>query len=167
MAYDSSADCFIKIGNIEGECLRKGLEKWIEISNFNFGATQTATGGFGGGQSGAARVSFSDLTFSKRMEKSSPHLIKAMFEGKVFDDATLVARRAGMKDGQPVRYLVWEFKEVLVSGHGFGGGSDGEIPLENVSLRFAIEKMNYREVKDGSPQGPISEGWDSKLNKSA
>lgn len=167
MAYDSSGDCFIKIGDIEGECRRKGLENWIEISNFNFGATQTATGGFGGGQSGAARVSFSDLNFSKRMDKSSPKLIQAMFQGKVYDTAQLVSRRAGLKDGQPVRYLVWELKQVLVSGHSFGGSSDGEIPMENCSLRFEEEKMHYREVIDGQPQGPISEGWNAKKNVKA
>ncbi|MCL4797799.1 MAG: type VI secretion system tube protein Hcp [Bryobacteraceae bacterium] len=167
MAYDSSADCFLKLGDIDGECRRKGLENWIEISGFNFNATQTAAGGYGGGQSGAARVSFGDLTYQHRMDKASPKLMQAMFQGKVFDEAQIVARRAGLKDGTPVRYLVWELKEVLVSGHGFGGGSDGEFPMENCSLRFAIEKMHYREVVDGQPQGPISSGWNSKTNKEA
>jgi len=164
MAYDSTGDHFLKIEGIEGECLRTGLENWIEIESFNFAASQTATGGFGGGQTGAARVSFQDLSFSKRMDKSSPKLIQSMFKGQVFDKATVVSRRTGLKDGKPVRYLVWELEQVLVSGHSFGGSSSGEIPNESVSLRFEVEKMHYREVVDGQPQGPISAGWNAKKN---
>lgn len=164
MAYDSSGDHFLKIEGIDGESLRKGLENWIEIESYSFGATQTSTGGFGGGQSGAARVSFHDLSLSKRMDRATPKLAQAMFQGKVFDKATLVSRRAGLKDGQPVRYLVWEFEQVLIGGHSFAGSSTGEIPTESVSLRFEAEKMHYREVLDGQPQGPISEGWNAKKN---
>lgn len=167
MAYDSSGDHFLKIEGIEGECKRTGLEGWIEMENYSFGAHQTASGGFGGGQSGAARVSFQDITIAKRMEKSSPKLTQAMFKGHVFDKATIVSRRTGLKDGKPVRYLVWELENVLVSGHSFGGSSSGEIPTESVTLRFESEKMHYREVIEGQPQGPVSAGWNVKKNTEA
>mgnify|MGYP001233739479 CR=1 FL=1 len=165
MAYDSSADFFLKIEGIDGECKRAGLEKWIELNSWSWGASQVASGGFGAGQSGSARVSFGELQFSMRMNSASPKIMSAMFQGKVFNKAKLVCRRAGGKDGKPINYLEMDFDQVLVAGQGFGGGSDGEFPMENLQLRFETIKMAYSQVKEGQKQGAIRMGWNAKTNK--
>lgn len=165
MAIDSSADYFLKIEGIDGESTQTGVEKWIALNHFSWGATQQASGAFGSGQSGTSRVAFSDISFSMKMNAASPKLCQAMFEGKVFDKAKLVCRRRGLKDGKPLNYLEIELKNVLVSSHNFSGGSDGDMPTESIGLRFEGQKFAYEQVVQGQKKGKVQTGWDVKENK--
>lgn len=165
MAYDSSADYFLKLDGIDGECTHTGHEKWLELESFSWGASQPSSGGFGAGQGGVARVSFQDFSFNQRMNAASPKLCQAMFEGKVFNKAKLVCRRRGGKDGKPINYLEVELGEVLVSSHSFSGSGTGEIPTEGFSLRFETQKTAYEQVEKGQKKGKIQTSWDSKQNK--
>lgn len=165
MAIESSADYFLKIQGIDGESTQTGVEKWIALNSFSWGASQHASGSFGSGQSGTSRVSFSDMNFSMKMNAASPKLCQAMFEGKVFDKAKLVCRRRGLKDGKALNYLEIDLKNVLVCAHSFSGGSDGDIPSESVGLRFEAQQFAYEQVVEGQKKGKVQTGWDVKQNK--
>jgi type VI secretion system secreted protein Hcp len=165
MALSLSTDFFLKIEGIPGESKRSGHEKEMELLSFSFGATQTGTAELGSGQTGAARVEMQDFHFVKPVDSSSPKLVQHMFTGKFIPAATFSARRIGLEDGKPLKYMIWEFKNLVISSHSFNGAGAGDVPMESISFRFEEVKCYYREIKAGVPQGPISAGWNVKTNK--
>jgi len=160
-----STDYFLKIQDIAGESVRKGKEEHIEMLSWSFGCSQAGTAELGSGLAGSGRVSMNDFHFSKLSDKSSPKLLQHLFTGKYIPKAWAYARRIGLEGAEPLDYFVIEFEQLIISSCGFGGTGDGDVPSENVSFRFAKVKFHYREIKEGKPQGPISGGWDVKLNK--
>ncbi len=161
----AAVDFYLKIEGIEGESLKTGHENQIEILSFSFGASNNATAGVGSGQSGAGRVNMQDFHFTSPTSKASPKLIQSMFEGKMVPSAVLVGRRAGLKSGKAIKYMVWDLKNVVVSGHSLAGSVGDDIPVENFSLRFEEVSLKYKSVKAGEGEGAINGGWNLKTNK--
>lgn len=164
MAQDA-VDFYLKIEGIDGESKKTGHENQIEILSWSFGCSNAGTAGIGSGQSGAARVAMQDFNFMKYTDKSSPKLIQSMFEGKMVPSATLVGRRAGLKDGKAAKYMVWEMKNVVVSSHSLSGSGGGDLPAESFSLRFEEVSLKYKSIKAGASEGAINGGWNLKTNK--
>ncbi len=63
-----------------------------------------------------------------------PKLALACCDGKHFDDATLVVRKAGEK---PVEYIKIKMEEVLITSISTGGSGGEDRLTENVTLNFA------------------------------
>ena len=160
-----AVDFYLKLDEIEGESLKTGHENQIEVLSWSFGCSNAGTAGVGSGQGGAGRVSMQDFNFSKYADKSSPKLIQAMFEGKMVPSATLVGRRAGLKDGKAAKYMVWEMKNVVVSSHSLAGSAGDTLTHENFSLRFEEVSVKYKSIKAGASEGSINGGWNLKTNK--
>lgn len=161
----AAVDFYLKLDGVEGESKKKGHENEIEILSFSFGASNNATAGVGSGQSGAGRVNMNDFSFMSPTSKASPKLIQAMFEGKMVPKAVLVGRRAGLKSGKATKYMVWEMKNVVVSGHSLAGSVGDDIPVESFSVRFEEVSLKYKSVKAGESEGAINGGWNLKTNK--
>src|SRR5512136_3197822 len=65
---------FLKLDGIEGEA----QDGWIEIESWSWGASNhAATGG-----AGAGKVSFSDLTVMKKLDKATPLILDAALSGQ-------------------------------------------------------------------------------------
>ena len=111
-----------------------------------------------GGGSGAGKVNVQDISFTKYIDKTSPDLMLAASNGKHFDNATLIVRKAGEK---PVEYLTIKLEQVLVTSLSTGGSGGEDRLTENVSLNFAKVKLIYKAQKaDGSKDADITYGWD-------
>ena len=91
----------------------------IDLESFSWGETNQGTAAAGGG-GGAGKVSMQDFHFVTRVNKASPVLFLSCASGKHIKEAILTVRKAG-KDQQD--YLVFKFKDVLVSSYQIGGGS--------------------------------------------
>jgi hypothetical protein len=100
------------------------------VVSWSWGVTNSATIGSGGGGAGAGKATFDDLTFTKKLDASSPKLLDAVASGKHFADATLVVTA----DGTTTTY---KLKQVFVTAvkQSDDGSSDAN-PLEKVSLTF-------------------------------
>ncbi len=158
-----AVDFFIKIGDIKGEAQDKTHKDEIDVTSWNWGAHQEGTFAKGGG-GGAGKVSFTDLTFTHFIDKSTPTLFIHLASGKHIEDALLTCRRAG-GDSQ-VEYLKIKLSNLLVSNVNSGGSSGEEIPIETVTLNFAKVEIEYQQQsKDGAKMGgPVKAGWDLKEN---
>lgn len=158
-----ASDMFIKIGDIKGETSDNTHKEEIEVLSFSYGATQTGSSAAGSG-GGAGKVSLSDLSFVKRLDKSSPVLFVKCCTGEHIKDAMLVVRKAG---GTQLEYLKIKLTDVLVSSIRPGGSAHGEdIPMEEVSLNFTKIEVTYQQQgADGKAMGgPVSGGWNLKTN---
>ena len=88
---------------------------------WSWGMSNSGSAHLGGG-SGAGKVNVQDLSFTKYIDNSSPDLMLACCNGKHFDSALLVVRKAGEK---PLEYLKVTMTEVLITSVSTGG-SGGE-----------------------------------------
>src|ERR1041384_8656459 len=87
-------DMFIKIGELKGESRDKVHKDEIDVLAWSWGVSNSGSAHVGGG-AGAGKCNVQDVSFTKYIDKSSPDLMLACCNGKHFDKATLIVRKAG------------------------------------------------------------------------
>ena len=141
-------DYFLKLDGIDGSSADKDFAKWIEITSWSWGETQS--GDFsGGGGGGAGKVTLQDFHFVAKFDKSSPVLFLSCATGKHIKSGILIGRnnRAGAGGEQ---FIKMTLGDVLISSYQTGAATDA-LPTDQVSLNFA--KI---EIQDA--------GFDSRTN---
>jgi type VI secretion system secreted protein Hcp len=138
----------LKFGSIKGESGATAHKEEIEILSWSWGATNP-TNISGSGMS-AGKVSMSDLSFTKKVDKSSPKLLELCITGKHVDLATLYcSKQTG--DKKPADFLTIKLKEVYVSSFHCGGSEGEDVGTESLSVTYADINYDYKEQKpDGS-----------------
>jgi type VI secretion system secreted protein Hcp len=159
-----AVDIFLKIAEIKGESKDAKHKDEIQLKSFQWGATNKATGGFGGG-SGAGKVAVKDIVIKKFVDKSTPYLTQYCCTGKHLSSgpeaAVLTIRKAGDK---PLEYLKMKLWDVFISG--YDTDCEGELVMETVTLNFSKFEVDYIEQKqDGTGGAPVTAGFDLKANK--
>src|SRR5271157_960167 len=128
----------LKFGNIKGESAASKHKDEIEIMSWSWGASNPTTI-VGSGMS-AGKVSMSDLSFTKRVDKASPKLLELCITGNHVDQATLTcSKQTGQKT--PDDFLTIKLKEVYVSSFQAGGSSGEDVGTESLSITYG--SMNY------------------------
>lgn len=154
-------DQFIKIGSLSGESVDKTHKDDIDVLAWSWGMSNSGSAHVGGG-AGAGKVNVQDLSFTKYIDKSSPDLMLACCNGKHFDKATLVVRKAGEN---PLEYLKITMTEVMVVAVSTGGSGGEDRLTENVVLNFAKVKVDYKEqTKDGTAGASPTMTWNIAEN---
>ena len=69
-----ATDAFLKIDGIDGESTDKKHKNWIEILSYSHGMSQPSSIASGTGGLTAERVSMSDFSVMKVLDKASPTL---------------------------------------------------------------------------------------------
>jgi hypothetical protein len=88
-----------------------------------------------GPSASAAKVKAHDLSFTQKVNKASPLLLKACATGKHFPAVKIIARKAGK--GQQ-EFLVIKMQDVIITSvQDTPSGGGGKQPQEHVSLNFA------------------------------
>lgn len=159
-----SVDMFLKIDGIPGESTDDKHKNEIDVLSWSWGMTQSGTRQSGPG-GGSGKVSVSDMTFSKYVDKATHNIIGACAGGKHIKEALLTVRKAG--DDAPVEYMKITMKEIIISSYNTGGSKDGlDRVEETVTLNFAEFKVEYTEqTKDGTPGSTVSAGYNMAQNK--
>lgn len=156
-----AVDYFIKIDGIEGESADSKHKGEIELLSFSWGLTNPGTFGRGAG-GGAGKASFQDFHFVARTSKASPKLFQACASGSHVKSALLTARRVGKEQ---LEFLKYKFSEVVVSAFQTSG-SDGDGPVDQISLNYAKVELEYRpQSPSGKLEAPVKAAWDLKSNK--
>jgi type VI secretion system secreted protein Hcp len=140
----SASDIHLKLNGIKGESTSVPHKDEIDVENWTWGVS-TAPGA-GGGGAGAGRASFTDLSFTHRVDRASPELWKACATGRHVRDAVLSVARSGAGTQD---YLVVKLSDVSVTSVALADtAADALVPLESVSLAFAKVEYSYK------PQNP-------------
>jgi type VI secretion system secreted protein Hcp len=161
-----AADIFAKIGDIKGESLDAKHKGEIEVLSWSWGLTHAGSrsGGGGGGGGAEGKASFHDLSFTHKIDKASPVLMRACATGVHLKEATITHRKAGK--GQQ-EFLIFKMNDLIVTGVTNGDDSEGG-QLETVSLAFAKIDLEYKPQKaDGSLDAGIHFKYDLKAQKEA
>ncbi|HEY3382761.1 MAG TPA: type VI secretion system tube protein Hcp [Vicinamibacterales bacterium] len=138
----SAADAFIRFDGVEGESTHKDHRDWMVVSSFSFDQLARAQG--------SGRVSFHDISVTKRVDKASPALAKAAASGRHFPTATVSVRKAG---GGQQEYLVVKLQDIMVSSYRTAGGGNAQ------TESFVLNASNATVENAGAPaQGPGVKG---------
>jgi type VI secretion system secreted protein Hcp len=155
-----ASDIFAKIGDIKGESLDDKHKDEIEVLSWSWGVTNAAKVTGSGG--GAGKASFHDLSFTHKIDKASPVLMKGCATGQHLKAATITHRKAGK--GQQ-EFLIIKMNDVLITAVTDTDSSE-DAHLETVSLVFAKVDLEYRPQKaDGSLDAGIHFKYDIKAHK--
>ncbi len=156
-------DMFIAIGALKGESVDKTHKDKTDVLAWSWGMSNSGSAHIGGG-AGAGKVNVQDISFTKYIDKTTPDLMLSCANGKHFDKATLIVRKAGEK---PLEYLTITMTEVLVSSISTGGSGGEDRLTENVTLNFAKVKVDYKEqTKDGTAGASPTMTWNVAENAS-
>ena len=156
-----AVDMFIKIGDLKGESKDKTHKQWVDVLAWSWGLSNSGSAHTGGG-AGAGKVNVQDLSFTKYVDSCTPALLLAGCNGKHYDDAQLIVRKAGEK---PVEYIKIKLTEVLITSVSTGGSGGEDRLTENVTLNFAKVAFDYVPQDDkGSPGTAIPMSWDISAN---
>lgn len=143
-------DCFLKLEGIPGESKDKEHTDWIDVLGWQWGVSQAGTMHMQGG-GGGGKASFSDLSVSAPIDKSTPILMQKCAKGTHIPKATLINRKAG---DSPLEYMKIEMKDVMVTSVSTSGTSGDMDPGFSYTLNFAEIKVSYQEQdKTGAAKG--------------
>jgi type VI secretion system secreted protein Hcp len=156
-----ASDIFAKIGDIKGESIDDKHKDEIEVLSWSWGITNAVKAG-GGGGGGTGKASFHDLSFTHKIDKASPVLMKGCATGQHLKEATITHRKAGK--GQQ-EFLIIKMNDVVITAVA-EDDNDENGRLETVSLAFAKVDLEYRPAKaDGSLDAGIHFKYDIKAHK--
>src|SRR3954464_481444 len=140
-----ASDIFAKIGDIKGESLDSKHKGEIEVLSWSWGLANSGSVGHGGG-GGAGKATFHDLSFTHKIDKASPLLMKGCATGQHLKEATITHRKAGKSQQE---FLIIKMNDVIVTSVTNGESQDSHV--ESVSLAFAKVDLEYKPQKrDGS-----------------
>jgi type VI secretion system secreted protein Hcp len=159
-----AVDMFIKIDDIEGESVDDVHAGEIDVLSWSWGMSQSGTTHSGPG-GGAGKVNVQDLSFTHYVDKASANLMKMCCNGKHFEEATLVVRKAGET---PLEYMIITMKGGLISSVSTGGSGGEDRITENITLNFSEFKTEYvPQMADGSGDASVIVGWNIANNVDA
>jgi type VI secretion system secreted protein Hcp len=154
-------DYFLKLDTVPGDSHDAHHPGEIDVISFSWGESNIGSPG-GGGGAGGGRVDVEDFHFTTLTGSASPKLMVLCANGKHVQTAVMVARRPGNSQQE---YLKLTFTDLTVTAYHVSG-STGDVPVDEVSLRFARIQIDYRPQKpNGSLGSAIHGGWDVKQNK--
>ncbi|MDE1167004.1 MAG: type VI secretion system tube protein Hcp [Pseudomonas sp.] len=160
-------DAFLKIDGIPGEATDAQFKDWIEIQDFDVGASQTASisaTSSGGASSGRAKLG--DFYLKKLFDKSTPKLHEACCSGKHFKEITISINRAG---GDKIKFFDIILEEAIITSVGLTGNGtiENSFPDETIRINYGRIKMIYTQQlrSDGTGSGQVTAGWDAISNK--
>ena len=121
----------------------------IDVLAWSWGLSNSGSAHMGAGQ-GAGKANFQDISFTKYIDLASTKLMTSCATGTHIKEAKLVIRKAG---GSPLEYLLIDLSDCLISSYSTGGSGGEDRLTENVSLNFAIVKIDYKTQKEDGTEG--------------
>ena len=155
-------DAFIKLDGIEGESSDSKHNGWIEMTNCDMEIHQTiSTTASSAGGAGAERADFSDLSFTKLLDKSSPKLALACADGTHFNTIAIELCRSG---AEKIKFMEIKLTNSFISSLALSAG--GDFPSETVTLNYGKIEWKYtrQNRRGGIAAGNVAAGWDLQRN---
>ena len=162
---------YMKIDGITGDVTAKGHENWIALQSMNFNVKRTlsATPGRLADREGT-RPSISEITITKRMDKTSPHLFIESCTGKSKNVQIDICQS---NNNELTPYASFTLRNAIISGYDVNTdtkniengktSSEHHYPGETITLSFDQIEMKYTPFDEqNNPQSPIPAGYDLK-----
>ncbi len=155
---------YMKYGKVDGDATAAGHEKWIDLHQVQTGFGRAISTPTGSAQKREASTpSVSEITCSKTMDRSSPHLFKYSTTGTKGEECKIHFTRTA--EGTDEVYLELTLKDTLVTS--YSASSGGDRPSESLALNYTDVEVRYTKMTEaGSAGDPVSIGFDVATGKS-
>jgi type VI secretion system secreted protein Hcp len=141
-----ASDYLLELDGIKGESKDRIHRNAIELESWSFGASNP-----GASVDGA---NFSEIKFTKHIDKASPHLILRCATGKHIPKAVLYGRKSST---DTTDYFKVTMEDVLVSSYQVGADG-GDLATDSLSLNFA--KIEFFYTQGSVTTGPLDDATD-------
>jgi len=131
----------LKLGKIQGESVTTKHEKEIDVLEWSWGLTQSASAHVATG-AGSGSADVRDLTIKKYIDSASPTLLQECFFGHDHKEAILTVLKAGGKTAIEMVKMTMS-GTVFISSVNTGHVTANDRYTENVTLNFAKVKFEY------------------------
>lgn len=154
----ASAAAFVKFDGIDGESKDANHLGWSDLLAITEAISKPSSAAAGSTRQRAAAV-FEDIVLVKEIDKTSVKLREGLAKGKVYPKVEIELTKTF--GGARTTYFKYEMTNVLVTSFSMNvSGSDGDVPVEQVSLNFEEIKWTYTEFDDtGASLGNIEATW--------
>lgn len=154
----------LEIKDLKGNCTITGHADQIIVESFSHGVHLPMSGDVANTERTTGRPQFSEMTFSKMTDQSTPALYAACTEGKKLGDATIHIGRN--EAGVFMSLMKYVMSNAMVSNISTSGG--GGTPADSFSLNFTkITSEFTQQNADSTKKGVATFGWDLATNKAA
>ncbi len=149
---------------LDGNCTEKGFEKQIMIDSFSHSLTNPLTTKIGNTDRTSDGPQFSQMSFSKVMDISTPLLYQACASNRILGTATIsVTRVQGSEQMLAITYVLGD---AMIENISTSGSAGGDLPNDSFMLNFSSITSEYTKQKvDSSKEGVAPFGWDLKLRQ--
>jgi len=149
----------LTIESVRGEMKRDGKTDQIEVRSFEFGVEVARDGASG---QASQRRRYTDVTFTKLVDRSSPSIQQLLATNGKIKKATLTVEKAGDKDadGKPLIYYRLILSDAYISSYKICGeeldDEFGTIPRDEFSINFRKIDVEYTEQhRSGGGAGAV------------
>lgn len=145
---------YIEYEGIKGNVTAEGYKGHISVNSCQFGVGRGISMEPGKmSNREATRPTISELTLSKAADTSAVALFKESVTGAAGKAVKVKFVRTA--SDKLFEYMVYELKDVLVSGYSISADSEGD-PIESISLSFSEISVTYNDFdktnKSSNPQ---------------
>ena len=151
---------YLKIASIQGNCTDAGFVNEVMVDSFSHSVSQALTTAHKNSDRTSGGPSFSEMTFSKVMDSSSPLMFAACAGAKPL--GTIVVSITRNENDKPMKTVVYELGEAMISSISTSGSADS-MPHESFSINFTtITSQVTQQNTDSTKKGVAPFGWDLK-----
>ena len=154
----ASAAAFVKFDGIDGESKDANHENWSDLLSIDEAISKP-----GGGATGQSRrrgdAVFEDIVLTKELDTASVKLREKLAKGEVIPKVEI--ELTSTYGGARATYFKYELTNVIVTSFSMNvSGSDGDVPVEKLSLNFEEIKWTYIQYDDtGASLGNVEATW--------
>ena len=144
-------------GNLSGKAA-------LPLKSFSLGATINITSGQSG--TGAGKVAYNGVTFTKDGSFNSPLLLGACDNGKFLSQVTLALRQTNSVGRLNLTgvFAVYTFANVAISAYNADGSTGDALPTETLHLVAEKYALNTYSVSQLGVVSQAASGWDTTRN---
>ena len=163
-----SYDMFLQIDGIKGDSADDAHKQWIEINSYSHRISQPVGGALSAqGVHTGGRADHADFSMVHRLDAASPTLALYCCTGKHIPNIEFQLCRAM---GDKTIFMVYKFKDVIVSSVSPSGSADTEDPLPMEEFTFRYGQINWEytptDITGGGKTGAkVQAGWSTLMNK--
>jgi type VI secretion system secreted protein Hcp len=146
-----------------GESVVEGFEGAVEILSWSWGIENAINLGSGSGGAGAGKAAFQSMQLSKRVDRATPLLMRAVATGAHIEELVLTGVTPG-DNGNTVRYVI-TMDMVFISSVELDAEAGSPLPHELVTLEFGAVAVEYYEFDaQGKPLPAKRFNWSRVTN---
>ena len=135
-----TADIYLELGPIKGECESGGFEEQIEVISFVFECEAGESEGRKGGARRNDPLPLRPFVFTKRVDSASPLILQYLWSGASLSGNTVLT--LSYDDGLKQSALKIILSNVVVANYSLLG-VHGEDPEEEITLKFEVVRVEH------------------------